>query len=92
MQTESSQYNFEKPSDFSAKNVTKTLDARAMITRGEHPVAQVMEDLAHLPDGVVYKMIVQFLPAPLIDKASGLNFNHWIDKKAEDEYRIYFWK
>jgi hypothetical protein len=37
-------------------------------------------------------VIAPFLPAPLIDKATSLNINHWIDKKADELYVIYFRK
>jgi hypothetical protein len=63
-----------------------------MLARGEHPVNQVMEDLKILPKGKIYQLIAPFLPVPLVDKASGLNFSHWIVQKDEQLFYIYFSK
>lgn len=92
MATENNQYNFTKPEWFLNDNVTEEFDVREMLERGEHPVNKVIDDLKHLKDGDIYLMIVQFLPAPLIDKATAIGFNHWIDKKSEVLYQIYFTK
>jgi uncharacterized protein (DUF2249 family) len=72
--------------------VTARLDAREMLNRGEHPVAQVLAELKHLPEGQVYELTAPFNPAPLIEKAAGLGFNHWIEEMAPDEFRVYFHK
>lgn len=66
------------------------LDARPMLAAGDHPVGQVLADLQKLPAERKYRLIVPFLPVPLIDKATGLGFLHWVDKINEAEYHIYF--
>jgi hypothetical protein len=38
----------------------------------------------------IYQVIAPFIPAPLIDKATSLNIAHWIDKKGEELYHVYF--
>ncbi len=83
-------YNYSKPEWFSEDLIETEFNAVEMLARGEHPVNQVMADLNNMDEGKIYKLIAPFLPAPLIDKASSLNCQHWVDKKAEDEFYIYF--
>ena len=61
-----------------------------MLAAGEHPVNQVMEDLKVLDNGKIYKLTAPFLPAPLIDKASSMNYAHWMKKEDDGSYTIYF--
>lgn len=83
-------YKSVKPSWFDLSMVAVELDVREMLAAGEHPVNQVISDLKKLKEGDIYKMIAPFLPAPLIDKASSLDFKHWINKVSEQEYEVYF--
>lgn len=85
-------YNYEKPTWFDSSKVTVTFDAREMLANGEHPVTQVMEDLRKQKEGIIYQLIAPFLPIPLIDKASSLNFSHWIKKENEELVFVYFIK
>ncbi|MDD4969673.1 MAG: DUF1858 domain-containing protein [Paludibacter sp.] len=89
---ENQQYNYTKPEWFNESNVTVQFDVREMLSKGEHPVNQVLADLKALPEGQIYHMIAPFLPVPLIDKATGLNFAHWIDQKEDNLFNIYFSK
>lgn len=66
------------------------LDARPMLAAGDHPVGQVIADLQKLPKDGIYRLIAPFLPVPLIDKATGLGFLHWVEKINDAEYHIYF--
>jgi hypothetical protein len=63
-----------------------------MLKAGEQPVNQVISDLKKLNAGEIYKMTAPFLPAPLIDKATSLNFEHWAHKISEQEYEVYFYQ
>ena len=63
-----------------------------MLAAGEHPVNQVIADLNHLEEGKIYELKAPFLTAPLIDKATSLGLKHWVDKKSDEEYLIYFCK
>lgn len=85
-------YNTTKPEWYQDLKVTIQFDVREMLERGEHPVNQVLADLKSLPKGQIYQMIASFLPAPLIDKASGLGYVHWINKRNEQFYEIFFTK
>ena len=89
---ENQQYNYQKPSWFTESKVTVLFDVREMLSKGEHPVNQVLADLKALPEGEIYQMIAPFLPIPLIDKATGLNYSHWIDQKEDNLFYIYFSK
>ncbi|TVQ11796.1 MAG: hypothetical protein EA361_12135 [Bacteroidetes bacterium] len=84
-------YITTQPSWFDAKKVIMELDASEMLERGEHPVNQVIADLKDLPAGSMYALKVPFLPAPLIDKASSLNFEHWVQQEDE-HYKVWFFK
>lgn len=84
-------YNTTQPSWFDEKKVIMELDASEMLERGEHPVNQVIADLKDLPAGSMYALKVPFLPAPLIDKASSLNFEHWVQQEDE-HYKVWFFR
>lgn len=90
--SEQSSYNFVRTAWFDEMNIVNELDAREMLAKGEHPVAQVMEDLKKLNGAEIYKVTAPFLPAPLIDKAIGLNYSHWIEKENNELFYIYFTK
>jgi uncharacterized protein (DUF2249 family) len=90
--SENQQYNYQKPEWFDQNKVTVQFDVREMLANGEHPVAQVMEDLKKQKEDEIYQLIAPFLPVPLIDKASSLNFIHWIKKENDELYFIYFIK
>ncbi len=91
-ETKDTMYNTTKPAWFGEEKIKQELDVRAMLAAGEHPVAQVMADLNVLPGDTIYKLIAPFLPAPLIDKATSLQVQHWIVKESEELYFIYFYK
>ena len=86
------QYVTIKPTWFKDESITMALDARAMLAAGDHPVTQVMADLATMETGAIYKLTAPFLPAPLIDKATSLGVDHWIDQQDEALFDIYFCK
>jgi hypothetical protein len=86
------QYNIRQPDWYSTDKVTTTFDVREMLAAGEHPVAIVMDDIRRLGSGEIYELLAPFLPAPLIDKATGLGASHWVVKENENSYRIYFIK
>ncbi len=92
IQAEEGQYNYNKPAWFDSEKVFQEFDVREMLANGEHPVAQVMEDLKKLKENGIYKLIAPFLPIPLIDKATGLNFVHWINPQSDELFEIYFIK
>jgi hypothetical protein len=89
-QNENQMYNTQQPEWYNESLIAGELDARPMLAAGEHPVNQVIADLKILETGKIYKLTAPFLPAPLIDKASSLNFKHWVTKSDDGTHIIYF--
>jgi len=89
-QNDNHMYITETPAWFNESLIAAELDARPMLAAGEHPVNQVMADLKMLENGKIYKLTAPFLPAPLIDKASSMNYAHWMKKEDDGSYTIYF--
>ena len=87
-----SNYNTSQPVWFNEVKIAAELDVREMLDSGEQPVNQAVSDLKDLKMGGIYKILAPFLPAPLIDKATSLGFSHWVNKKSEEEFEIYFIK
>lgn len=83
-------YNTARPAWFDPAHVARELDARPLLAAGEQPVNQVMADLAALAPGAIYKLSAPFLPAPLIDKGASLGLDHWLVKKGEESFEVYF--
>lgn len=91
-ENESSGYTTKKPGWFNESQIHNELDAREMLAAGEHPVNQVLADLKQLPPGKIYKLLAPFLPAPLIDKATSLLVEHWVNEISAEEFEIFFFK
>lgn len=91
-ESEGTTYNTKQPDWFDENKIHQELLATEMLASGEHPVNQVMADLKILPEGSIYKLVAPFLPAPLIDKAVSLGFQHWVNQKSEEEVVVYFYK
>jgi len=81
-----------KPGWFNVDKILKELDAREMLERGEHPVTQVMADLNIMNPGEIYKLVAPFFPAPLIEKAASIGFEHCQEKHSDGSFVIYFGK
>jgi len=80
----------ERPPWAEERQVTRTHDARAAIEAGEHPMQQVMADLARLADGEVYALVTPFVPAPLVDLARGKGYEAVSVTEGEALVRSYF--
>ncbi len=55
-----------------------------------HEENMSMKFYQQLRENNIEKIIAPFIPAPLIDKSLSLGYQHWLDKKAEDEFFVYF--
>jgi len=86
------EYNTKKPSWYNSEQVADEFDVRELLDEGEHPVNHVVSELKKLEIGMIFKIIAPFLPAPLIDKALSLDFEHWIEEDKENLIHIYFCK
>jgi hypothetical protein len=80
------------PEWFRREAVAQTIDIREMLNRDEQPVHEVLSAIKKLNENEILEIIAPFIPAPLLDKTLSLNYKHWLDKKAEGEYRVYFCK
>lgn len=87
---ETRNYITEKPQWFDEVEIARTIDIREMLNAGEQPVHEVLFVIKGLQSNETLKVIAPFIPAPLIDKSLSLNYRHWLDKKGEDEYWVYF--
>jgi len=85
-------YNTRKPSWFNERKVVKTIDVRDMLHEGEQPVHMVLSAVKLLNKKEILEIIAPFLPAPLLDKAIGLGYKHWIKEISGDEFLVYFKK
>lgn len=85
-------YTTSRPDWFREDSVVNTLDIREMLNRDEQPVHEVLSSIKRLRENEILEIIAPFIPAPLLDKSSGLEYKHWLYKKSEGEYRIYFSK
>jgi hypothetical protein len=63
-----------------------------MLNNGEQPVHEVLATAKKLNENEILEIIAPFIPAPLLDKSIGLDYKHWLDKKSETEYKVYFRK
>ena len=87
---EESSYNYEQPGWFAAETITETIDIGEMLNDGEQPVHVVLAAIKKLEPGQLLEILAPFLPAPLVDKAGGLGYAHWIVDNGTGEFRIYF--
>ena len=90
IEVENGDYITEKPSWFNEDVVAETIDIRDMLNAGEQPVHEVLSAVKKINDNQILKVIAPFIPAPLIDKALSLEIKHWLDKKGDEEYWVFF--
>ncbi len=87
-----SSYIMEKPEWFDKDSVVNTIDIREMLHAGEQPVHEVLSAAKRLKSGEILKITAPFIPAPLIDKAVGLGYQHWLNKQSGEEFWVFFSK
>jgi hypothetical protein len=85
-------YNTVRPAWFRKEAVVKTIDTNEMLNKGEHPVHVVLAAIKELGGNEILEIIASFIPAPLLDKTLSLEYKHWVDRKSDREFRIYFMK
>ena len=83
-------YISQKPSWFNKSKVVESIDVRDMLHEGEQPVHIVLSAIKKLKKREILEIIAPFLPAPLLDKAIGLGYKHWIHEISEEEIHVYF--
>ena len=78
------------PAWFTPERIVKTLDARPLLDKGEHPVQTVLQECRSLKSGEIFELITPFLPAPLMDKAKELGCRTWSSEKNTGVVHTYF--
>lgn len=76
----------ENPVWLETSRITKSLDARKMISEGDSPMNKIIEDTKHLKSGEVYELKTPFIPAPILDMLTSKGFT--IAVKSETDYFI----
>lgn len=89
-ETSGSDYVTVCPAWYNKEAVVNTIDISEMLNRGEQPVHEVLATMNKLQTHEILETIAPFIPAPLLDKSLSLGFQHWLDKRSEHEYRVYF--
>ena len=85
-------YMYEKQDWFSREAVRNTIEIGDMLNAGEQPVHEVLSALKKLNEDEILEIHAPFLPAPLIDKATGLGYRHWIHMISGRDVYVYFRK
>lgn len=85
-------YNTEKQKWVKKYKLAGTIDIRDMLHEGEQPVHEVLSSIKKLGDREMLMVIAPFIPAPLIDKSTGMGYRHWLHKESQNEYHVYFSK
>ena len=83
-------YNTKQPEWFESAQIKTEIDIREMLNSGQHPVNEIIADLKKLQPNEIFKIIVPFVPAPLLDKALSLEIEHWVKKEDDELYSVYF--
>jgi len=92
IEVEHGNYVTEKPEWFKEDDVVEVIDISEKLNAGEQPVHEVLSAVKKLDKNNILKVMAPFIPAPLIDKSLSLNYKHWLDKKGEEEYWVFFSK
>lgn len=81
----------EPPFWFKSGTIVKTIDARPMLERGEHPIGLVLQEVETLKEGEILELITGFVPAPLIEKVEAKGCQCWTLQRG-GEFKNYFSK
>lgn len=87
---EGQKYTTKKPAWFRPGRVSRTIDVREILDEGNQPVHEVLSAIRQLKKKEILEVIAPFLPAPLIDKATGAGHSHWVKEVSQQEYHIFF--
>ncbi|NCA74806.1 MAG: DUF438 domain-containing protein [Alphaproteobacteria bacterium] len=68
------------------------LDARPLLAKGIHPLAQVQEECAALLPGEVYEVITPFPPAPMIEEMAAAGYQTRSETGTDGLFHTYFRK
>lgn len=80
------------PDWFASTKIAKTFDTRPKLSRGEHPIGEVMREIAQLASGEMLEVITPFFPAPMVDQVAEKGFATWTKQESPELFRNYFAK
>ncbi|RPH98970.1 MAG: DUF1858 domain-containing protein [Calditrichaeota bacterium] len=81
--------SLEPPYWFKSGTIVRSIDARPMLERGEHPIGLVLQEVESLKEGEILELITGFVPAPLIEKVEAKGCHSWMLQRA-GEFKNYF--
>lgn len=67
------------------------LDVRDDLRAGREPFSRIMATRRALPPGGVLRLRAIFEPVPLYAVMGKQGFNHWTERLAEDDWRVWFY-
>ncbi len=67
------------------------LDVRPDLRRGEEPFSKIMAARREVPPGGVLRLCAIFEPVPLYAVLGKQGFEHWTEKFADDDWRVWFY-
>jgi hypothetical protein len=85
-------YVTDCPDWFNKNSIVNSIDISELLNRGEQPVHEVLAAIKNLNGDEILEIAASFIPAPLLDKTMSLNYKHWLDKKSDNSFMVYFAK
>ena len=82
----------EKPLWFDIESIDETMDARAMLKSGQHPLAEVLQRTSVMQTGKIFELITPFLPMPLIEKVMANGYYAYVQEIGIAEVHTFFCK
>jgi uncharacterized protein (DUF2249 family) len=67
------------------------LDVRPDLRRGEEPFSKIMAARREVPSGGVLRLRATFEPVPLYAVLGKQGLEHWTEKFADDDWRVWFY-
>jgi len=80
----------DAPDWISAGEIVKSLDARPLLSKGEHPVNIVMKEISELSQNQVFELVTPFSPVPLVDMAKSKGFETWTKQEDTELFKTFF--
>jgi len=84
--------NNQIPDWFHPEKLDFILDAREMLSRGEHPMAIILSKVEQLKSDCIIELITAFVPFPLIEKVEAAGLLSHTTQISTEEYHTYFYK
>ena len=73
-------------------NKFKRFDVREMLSRGVEPLPEVRKRVNALTPDEGLMIVAPFLPSPLIELLSGEGFASKVERGADADWIVYFWR